>query len=212
MIVCIKPSGVLSTDEPGGLPELIRRALQEPEANIRTVHRLDRVVSGVMVLARTARAASDLSAQIRCGRFQKTYLAICHGAPPKQARWEDLLIRNPTRRKTELALEPGPGVVPAALEMETIASGRELSLVRIRLLTGRTHQIRAQFSGRGFPLAGDRKYGIPDEWVPIALWSYRIRFLHPRSLEPMEWKALPPLEGPWAEFRDTLESLPESAE
>ena len=81
IVVCIKPARVLSTDEPGGLPDLVREALGDPKADIRTVHRLDRVVSGVMVLARNAKAASELSRQIREEEFQKEYLAVLHGTP-----------------------------------------------------------------------------------------------------------------------------------
>ena len=81
VVVCVKPARVLSTDEPGGLPELVREALGDPRADIRTVHRLDRVVSGVMVLARSAESASELSRQIREDKFQKEYLAVVHGVP-----------------------------------------------------------------------------------------------------------------------------------
>ena len=81
ILVCIKPARVLSTDEPGGLPELVREALGDPKADVRTVHRLDRVVSGVMVLARNADAASELSRQIREDQFRKEYLAVVHGRP-----------------------------------------------------------------------------------------------------------------------------------
>ena len=84
ILVCIKPARVLSTDEPGGLPELVREALGDPKADVRTVHRLDRVVSGVMVLARNARAASELSRQIREDQFSKEYLAVVHGRPESQ--------------------------------------------------------------------------------------------------------------------------------
>ena len=83
IIVCVKPPRVLSTDEPGGMPELVRQALGDPQAEIRTVHRLDRVVSGLMVLAKTASAASELSRQIRDGAFEKEYLAVVHGHPAK---------------------------------------------------------------------------------------------------------------------------------
>ena len=207
VLVCLKPAGVLSTDEPGGLPELLRTELGDPAANLRTVHRLDRVVSGVMVLARTARAASDLSAQVRSGVFEKTYLAVCRGTTPARDRWEDFLLRDPARRLTYLAEEKVPGAKPAALELKTLAVSGEHSLVLVRLFSGRTHQIRAQFSGRGFPLAGDRKYGPEDGWASIGLWSHQIRFLHPRTGEAMLFSALPPDQGPWTLFRAELEAL-----
>ena len=101
ILVCIKPAGVLSTDEPGGVPELVRQALGDPKACVRTVHRLDRVVSGLMVLARTPAAASKLSAQIREHDFGKTYLAVVHGEPDAlQGTYRDLLRRDPAERKT----------------------------------------------------------------------------------------------------------------
>ena len=101
ILVCVKPAGVLSTDEPGGLPDLIRRELGDPDANVRTVHRLDRTVSGLMVLARRSKAASELSRQIREGEFQKEYVAVIHGNPAgEQGMLRDLLLRNKQERKT----------------------------------------------------------------------------------------------------------------
>ena len=105
IFVCIKPAGVLSTDEPGGLPELVRQALGEPGACVRTVHRLDRVVSGLMVLARTPEAAAHLSRQIREQRFGKAYLAVVHGCPAVEAGcFRDLLRRDKAERKTYVTL------------------------------------------------------------------------------------------------------------
>ena len=101
IIVCIKPPRVLSTDEPGGLPDLVREALGDPEADVRTVHRLDRVVSGVMVLARSKASASELSRQIREDEFRKEYLAIVHGCPEEpEGEYRDLLGRDKARKMT----------------------------------------------------------------------------------------------------------------
>ena len=101
IVVAIKPPRVLSTDEPGGMPELVRQVLGEPGGDVRTVHRLDRVVSGLMVLARNAQAASELSRQIRDGEFDKEYLAVLHGSPDQeQGRMMDLLLRDKRERKT----------------------------------------------------------------------------------------------------------------
>ena len=156
IVVAVKPAGVLSTDEPGGMPQLLRQELGTP--CIRTVHRLDAAVSGLMVYARSAKAASLLSEQIRSRTFGKEYLAVVHGVP-EGGVMTDLLGRDPVRRRTYVAAEPGKDVRPAELSYEVLGSREGLSLVRIRLHTGRTHQIRVQFASRGFPLVGDRKYG-----------------------------------------------------
>ena len=198
IIVCVKPPRVLSTDEPGGLPDLIRQELGDPNANVRTVHRLDRTVSGLMVLARRSKAASELSRQIREGEFHKEYLAVLHGTPEEDAaELQDLLLRNKQERKTYLVTESGKDVQEARLSYQVLNRAQDLTRVRIQLHTGRTHQIRAQFSGRGLPLVGDRKYGVPDESSEIALWSYRIAFAHPKTGEKMEFILEPPQNYPW---------------
>lgn len=197
IVACVKPPRVLSTDEPGGMPELIRNALGDENANVRTVHRLDRAVSGLMVFARRAKAASELSRQIREGMFQKEYLAIVHGHPEKEGRWTDLLLRNKQERKTYIVTDPGKDVQEAILTYQVINSTEDLSRVRIQLITGRTHQIRAQFSGRGYPLVGDRKYSLLEDECEIALWSYRLAFNHPYSGKPMEFILEPPASYPW---------------
>lgn len=198
IILCVKPPRVLSTDEPGGMPELLRQALADPKADIRTVHRLDRVVSGLMVLARNAAAASELSRQIREGEFDKSYLAILHGIPEEpEALLRDLLLRDKRERKTYVVTEPGKGVQEALLRYHLLCSGAELSKVSIELLTGRTHQIRAQFSSRGLPLVGDRKYSTLEDDCEIALWSWQLRFKHPKTAEPMAFSLEPPQEYPW---------------
>jgi len=200
LLVCVKPQGALSTDEPGGVPALARQALGDPQANVRTVHRLDRVVGGLMVLARTARAASDLSAEIRAGTFEKEYLAVVHGGPDVDAgTFRDLLYRDKAQRTTRIVPEPGKDVQEAILHYRVMARRETLSLVRIRLETGRTHQIRAQFSGRGMPLVGDKKYGRGED-CPIALWSCRLAFTHPAKKERMEFSLEPPGIYPWTDF------------
>ena len=198
IIVCIKPAGVLSTDEPGGLPSLVREALGDVRADVRTVHRLDRVAGGLMVLARTPQAASQLSRQIREGRFGKTYLAVVHGAPqPARGRYADLLARSREERKTYVVRTPSRESREAVLDYETLRTAEGLSLVRIELRTGRTHQIRCQFASRGMPLAGDKKYGALPDGCPLALWSYRLEFAHPAAGEKMSFEVPPPEEYPW---------------
>ena len=203
ILVCVKPAGVLSTDEPGGMQELARAALGEPQGCVRTVHRLDRVVSGLMVLARTPEAASQLSRQIREQRFEKEYLAVLHGCPQApEGALRDLLRRDKAERKTYVTEVPGKDVQEAILSYRLLGSCNGLSQVHIRLQTGRTHQIRAQFSARGLPLVGDRKYSLLDDGCPIALWSHCLRFCHPVSGKPMTFRLEPPPIFPWTLFCD----------
>ncbi|MDO5152398.1 MAG: RNA pseudouridine synthase [Eubacteriales bacterium] len=200
IVACIKPPRVLSTDEPGGLPDLVRQALGSPKAGIRTVHRLDRVVSGVMVLARTPQAASELSRQIREDAFAKEYLAVIHGCPGEDAgTLRDLLCRDKARRMTMVAPEPGKGVQEAVLDYQVLNRAGDISRVKIHLRTGRTHQIRVQFASRGMPLVGERKYGTREDPCEIALWSHSIGFSHPRTGKWMEFSKEPPESYPWTE-------------
>lgn len=199
IILCVKPPRVLSTDEPGGMPELLREALGEPKADIRTVHRLDRVVSGLMVLAKNVAAASELSRQIRDGQFEKSYLAVLHGVPKEpEALLRDLLLRDKRERKTYVVSEPGKGVQEALLRYRLLSEGEGMSKVSIELLTGRTHQIRAQFSSRGMPLVGDRKYSTLEDDCEIALWSWKLGFTHPTTGKKLSFELPPPEAYPWS--------------
>jgi len=197
IVVCVKPARVLSTDEPGGVPELVRQALGNKKADVRTVHRLDRVVSGLMVLARNAKAASELSRQIRDGEFTKEYMAVVHGTPENAGTLKDLLVRDKARKMTMVAHEPGKGVQEAILYYQRLKAAEGLSRVRIQLQTGRTHQIRVQFSSRGMPLVGERKYAVLEDDCEIALWSYRLAFTHPSTGENIEFILEPPQVYPW---------------
>lgn len=200
VVVCIKPARVLSTDEPGGLPDLIREELQDLKADIRTVHRLDRVVSGVMVLARNAKAASELSRQVREDVFQKEYLAVVHGAPEtSEGTLVDLLYRDKARRMTMVAAEPAKGVQEAILDYQLVRKNDSMSRIKIQLRTGRTHQIRVQFASRGMPLVGERKYCTLEDPCEIALWSRSIGFHHPQTGEWMTFSKEPMEAYPWTE-------------
>lgn len=198
IVVCIKPARVLSTDEPGGVPELVRQALGQSNAKVRTVHRLDRVVSGLMVLARTEAAASELSRQIRENEFGKEYLAVLHGYPEEAAgTLRDLLYRDKARRMTMVAREMAKGVQEAVLDYKVLSRSNGLSRVAVTLHTGRTHQIRVQFSSRGYPLVGESKYSLLDDGCEIALWSHRITLRHPTTGEVMTFCVPPPETYPW---------------
>ena len=198
IVVCIKPPRVLSTDEPGGLPELLRQTLGTQD--FRTVHRLDRVVSGLMVVARNAASASELSRQIREDLFEKEYMAVLHGVPAETiGHLQDLLLRDKARKMTFVTQQPGKDVQPASLTYQVLSEGNGLSRVRIQLQTGRTHQIRVQFASRDLPLVGERKYSELEDPCEIALWSYRLAFAHPKTGEHLEFTHQPPREFPWTE-------------
>ncbi len=169
LAVCIKPVGLDSEKQ---LPEAIAQALG---GQIYPIHRLDQNVGGVMVFARTKSAAAILSEAVRNGQMVKEYVALVHGTPPEAGDWEDLLFKDSRRNKVFVVNRPRTGVKDARLEFTRQTAG-ERSLVRIRLHTGRSHQIRVQFASRGFPLVGDHKYGARDDVPSPMLFSCRIRF------------------------------------
>ena len=206
IVVAVKPAGILSTDEPGGMPSLLRQALNTD--CIRTVHRLDAQTGGVMVFARSRMAASLLSQQVRERQFSKCYLAAVHGTPqPQSGEMRDLLGRDSVRRVTYVADTPSADTREALLTYETLDTADGLSLVRVQLHTGRTHQIRVQFTSRGLPLAGDRKYGISEDGtVPLALWAYRLSFAHPQTGQEMSFTCPPPETEPWTRFKGIMET------
>ena len=201
ILVCIKPFGVLATEEAGGLPSLVRAALGDPAACVRTVHRLDRVAGGVTVLARSREAARRLGIRVQSRTFRKAYFAVVEGIPPESGTMRDLLARDRQTRRTFVTDTPGRDVREAVLDYRTLQTHDGFSLVHILLHTGRTHQIRAQFSSRGFPLAGDIKYGgQPIRPGEIALWSYALEFPHPQTDETVCFTAPPPDTFPWNLF------------
>ena len=205
ILVCLKPAGVVSTDEPDGMPARIRAALGDANACVRTVHRLDAAVSGVMVFARSRKASELLSAQIRARTFEKEYLAVLSGIPDTpEGTLRDLLLYDRSARMARVCTAPGADVKQAALAYRVLDVQDGHALVHIRLFTGRTHQIRIQFASRGLPLLGDRKYGAPEAAYPIALWSFRLRFSHPQTGEPVEFHAFPPACAPWLPHQNAL--------
>ena len=169
VVVAVKPVGLDSEQEfPNALKE-------ELGGEIFPIHRLDKNVGGVMVYARTKNAAADLSKAVQSGEMVKEYLALVHGNPPTEGDWEDFLWKDSTKNKVFVVKRERRGVKKARLAFRTIRTGGQ-SLVHIRLYTGRSHQIRVQFSSRGFPLVGDHKYGSRDAATAPMLWSYRITF------------------------------------
>ena len=194
IVVCDKPSGVLSEGETqGAMPELLSKFLAdsgEKNTDIYPVHRLDKETAGLMVFARSSKAAAALSASITDGSFKKRYLAVLCGAPETDVgRLEDLLFFDRQRGKTFVVDRERRGVKKAILEYEAIKKNDKYTLVSVSLLTGRTHQIRAQFASRGTPLAGDRRYGAPkDSGSHLALLSSALSFPHPVNGKPMRFE------------------------
>ena len=200
IIVCRKESGMLSEGEGDNcLPTLIAAHLRESGATdpkVYPVHRLDRETVGAIVYALTDRAAAELSAQIQRGDFEKEYLALCHGRPEKDAdTLKDLLFYDRRKGKSFAVDRKRAGVKEASLEYTVLSSVAEYSLLRVKLHTGRTHQIRVQFASRKHPLAGDRRYGAPkSEFDTVALVAHRLSFNHPKSGERLTFTVEPPRE------------------
>jgi len=169
IVVCVKPVGMDSERE---VPAALVEALG---GEIYPVHRLDQNVGGVMVYARTKTAAGALSRAVQEGAMVKEYVALVHGTPPETGDWEDLLWKDSRKNKVYPVKRMRRGVKAARLEFSRLSAG-ETSLVRVRLHTGRSHQIRVQFSSRGFPLVGDHKYGARDSSPAPMLFSCRISF------------------------------------
>ena len=169
--VCIKPVGL---DSEAQVPEEIRQALG---GQVFPVHRLDKNVGGVMVYARTREAAAWLSRAVQEGTMVKEYVALVHGTPPETGDWQDLLWKDSQKNKVFVVKRERKGVKPARLEF-TRLTGSDPALVRVLLHTGRSHQIRVQFSSRGYPLVGDHKYGARDDGTAPMLFSCSLTFPH----------------------------------
>ena len=184
--VCVKPVGMDSEHE---LPEAI---VKELGGEVFPVHRLDKNVGGLMVYARTRRAAAALSRAIQEGTMVKEYVALIHGTPPEQGDWQDLLWKDARSNKVFVVKRQRKGVKEARLEFTRLSVG-EASLVRVRLHTGRSHQIRVQFASRGYPLVGDHKYGARDETPSPMLFSCALTF--PYQGKQLHFEAMPE----WAE-------------
>ena len=183
--VCVKPVGL---DSEAQVPAALIDTLG---GQVFPIHRLDKNVGGVMVYARTKSAAAALSKAVQEGSMVKEYRAMVHGTPPESGDWEDLLWKDSAKNKVYAVKRERKGVKQARLEFNRLSEG-ETSLVHIRLHTGRSHQIRVQFSSRGFPLVGDHKYGARDDRKEPMLFSCRITF-------------------PWKGQTLTFEKLPEWA-
>lgn len=207
LVICCKPVGVLSEDSESGrcMPQLLREhylAQGQKNLYIATVHRLDKITGGVMVFSRRREVTGKLTAALQAHELVKEYLAVLRGHPQEPAATlTDLLFRDAGHNKSYVVQRPRKGVREASLEYRELSRTEELSLVRVRLHTGRTHQIRVQFASRGMPLWGDRKYGLPEEDAsPLALWACQLSFTHPQTGKEMAFTSLPPEIEPWTQF------------
>ena len=205
LVICLKPPGVLSEDSEKGrcMPALLREHYRAQGKNdyIATVHRLDKIVGGVMVFSRRRQVTGKLTAAIARHEITKEYLAVLRGHPEKaEDTLTDLLFRDAAHNKSYVVRRMRKGVREARLSYREIARTEALSLVRIQLHTGRTHQIRVQFASRGLPLLGDIRYGSRDERCTAALWSYRLALRHPVTGKTVDVSALPPEGYPWQLF------------
>ena len=206
LLVVVKPAGLLAQADRTGDPDvltlgkaLVKAQFQKPgDVFLGLVHRLDRPVSGLMVLARTSKAASRLSAQFRDRTLAKTYVAVVEGRLDGSGTMEDWLAK--TNETVRVVRAGAPGAKAARLRYEALAHADGLTLVGIRLDTGRAHQIRVQFASRGHPLAGDRRYGASRGWPGgLALHSARLAFAHPTRPEAVDVRAAPAWPAPWGE-------------
>ena len=205
LVICLKPPGVLSEDSEKGrcMPALLREhyRAQGKSDYIATVHRLDKIVGGVMVFSRRRQVTGMLTAAIARHEITKEYLAVLRGHPEKaEDTLTDLLFRDAAHNKSYVVKRMRKGVREARLSYREIARTDALSLVRVQLHTGRTHQIRVQFASRGLPLLGDIRYGSRDERCTAALWSYRLALRHPVTGKTVDVSALPPEGYPWQLF------------
>lgn len=190
ILVCVKPFGVLSQISPdvNNMIDL----LSDEFGEVFPVHRLDRTTGGVMVYARNSKSAAELSKQIVDKTFQKTYIAMIEGnITPSAGDMEDLLYFDRKANKSFVVKKERNGVKKAKLAYETTQTNGEFTTVKIKLYTGRTHQIRVQFASRGYPLVGDRRYGSKISSQNINLWSQSIEFLHPATKELLQFKEEP---------------------
>ncbi|GIN20151.1 MAG TPA: RluA family pseudouridine synthase [Bacillus bacterium] len=207
LLVVEKPVNVPVQEDNSGdrdlltaLKEDIKFRYQKPgNVYLGLVHRLDRPVGGVMVFAKTSKAASRLSDAIRRKKFERTYLAVVRGIPQEEARLEHFLYKDQRKNIVRTVPSNHKHGKKSILEYKVISKAENLSLLTVRLLTGRSHQIRVQLSSESHPLYGDQKYGknVNRPGQQIALWANTLEFEHPTKKETVRFESRPPKEYPW---------------
>ena len=197
MVVCVKPAGLLAqADSKGG--ESAVSKLEAAFGSIYPVHRLDKDTGGVMVFARTQKAAAALSKAVQENKLNKEYLALLPEMPAaEEGELEDILFHDRVKNRTYVVDRQRKGAKPAKLAYRVLEQRESAVLVQVRLFTGRTHQIRVQFASRKLPLLGDRKYGSRES-VPMALWAWRLTLPHPVTGKELVFAAMPDgSAAPW---------------
>lgn len=212
LLVVVKPPNMLSQGDYTGdldlltlMKEYIKVTYAKPgNVYLGLVHRLDRPVGGVMVFAKTSKAAARLSEQVREGEMHRGYLAIVHGIPePKAAVLTDYLKKDSRRNVVRVVPPHTPGAKLGKLTYRVLESRAGMSLVGVEIHTGRSHQIRVQMANAGFPLMGDARYGRREsKTLPIALWAWRLQLVHPTRRNVMEFTVQPPRQYPWNQFKE----------
>ena len=220
LLVVVKPSNMPTQADASGDPDLhstmkqyIAEKYQKPGAvYLGLVHRLDRPVGGLVVLAKTSKAADRLSEQVRKKTLARQYVAAVRGDAKDEAELNDWLLKD-EKTNTVRAVKAGtPGAKDAKLLYRKVGMGGELSLVRVKLFTGRSHQIRVQLSHSGCPIWGDARYGAGKPGEQIALWGAHLGLVHPTKKEEMHFDALPPKEKmPWRLFDASVWETEENA-
>ncbi|MBR3342180.1 MAG: RluA family pseudouridine synthase [Clostridiales bacterium] len=209
IVVAIKPAGILSQSDGSSAPDMltilkayIKEEYSKPgEVYLGLVHRLDRPVAGVMVFARTSKAASRLSEQIRSRKVEKIYRCVVEGVLEGSGRLENFIKKDEERNIVSVSDTEKPGYKASYLDYKVLAVKDSLSLVEVKLGTGRSHQIRAQMAHSGYPLIGDQKYGSADKRCKdIALEAYKLSFEHPVKREIITFEAPIPSGFPWSLF------------
>lgn len=207
ILVLVKPVGVPSEDTKTGEKGILTKINKEIyNGQIHLLHRLDRNVGGVMVFAKTKKSAASISKQIQENTFKKTYLAVVDGViEEKQGIYKDLLFKDSAKNRSYVVSRMRKGVKEASLEYVVLSETENKALVKVTLHTGRTHQIRVQFSSRKTPLTGDIKYGSKDRNCDIALFSHSITFNHPVTNELLTFTEFPTkIDYPWNLFESVI--------
>ena len=218
VIVVEKPVNIPSQGDKTGdvdmlsiVKHYLKEKYQKPgEVYLGLIHRLDRPVGGVMVFAKTSKAAARLSEQVRTKQFEKQYLVVVDGKMQQEKGiLEDYLLKNERNNISKVVKEGTKNAKLASLDYEVLkyAEDIQLSVVKVNLHTGRHHQIRVQFASRGHSLYADQKYGTRGRGKQIALWAYKLSFYHPISKQKLTFQVLPKMIGTWKILEDIKEEV-----